>query len=242
MHAGSAARALDSLRPSGSAVRVPSGVRMAPMGSGSGAGIGRLLEAWDPAIDADEAAKLLLNDLPQELALRFVPRPGEAGVAPFLKRFKGRDLGSMLRDIASGDKALAKRWSLEKLLRVFGTLCLGVAYAHSKGVVHRDLKPAHILVGDNGELLIADWGAARSAAGPAGPEIATDLDALGAILHSILTLRSPADGPAGPPGIQAIAVKALAAHRELRYASAQALHQDICACLDASAPRGRKKP
>ncbi|MEK7470192.1 MAG: protein kinase [Planctomycetota bacterium] len=242
MHGGSAARALDSLRPTGTAARVPSGVRLAPMGAGPAAGIARLLEAWDARLDPDEAPRLLLNDLPQELALRFIPRPGEAGVAPFLKRFKGRDLGSLLGDIARGDKALAKRWTLEKLLRVFETLCLGLAYAHAKGVVHRDLKPAHILVGDDGEVLIADWGAARSSGGPGEAEAGADMDALGAILHSILTLRSPADGPPIPANIQAIAVKALAPRRELRYASAEALHQELCACLNEMPSRGRKKP
>jgi hypothetical protein len=242
MHGGNAAKALDALRPTGTAVRVPSGVRLAPMGSGPAAGIARLLEAWDPAVEADEAGKLLLNDLPAELSLRFVPKPGDSGVAPFLKRFKGRDLGSLLGDIARGDKALAKRWTLEKLLQVFDTLCLGVGYAHSKGVLHRDLKPAHILVGDDGEVMIADWGAARSTSGPGEGEAAADIDALGAILHSILTLRSPADGPPIPPKVQAIAVKALSARRELRFPTAQAFHDDLAACLEGMAPKGRKKP
>jgi hypothetical protein len=242
MNGGSASKALDALRPTGTAVRVPSGVRLAPMGAGPAAGIARLLEAWDPSLDPDTAGKLLLNDLPQELALRFVPKPGEAGVEPFLKRFKGRDLGSLLGDIARGDKALAKRWTLEKLLQAFDTLCLGVAFAHARGVVHRDLKPAHVLVGEDGEILLADWGTARSTSSPGDAEAGADVDALGAILHSILTLRSLADGPPIPAKVQAISTKALASKREVRYPTAQALHEDLSAFLQSPTARGRKKP
>jgi len=51
--------------------------------------------------------------------------------------------------------------SLGELLQVFLKVCDGVAFAHSRGVVHRDLKPDNIMVGDFGEVLVMDWGLAK---------------------------------------------------------------------------------
>jgi tRNA A-37 threonylcarbamoyl transferase component Bud32 len=56
-----------------------------------------------------------------------------------------------------GERGLA----LRGLLRRFLDVCNAVAYAHSRGVLHRDLKPGNIIVGQYGETLVVDWGLAK---------------------------------------------------------------------------------
>ena len=52
---------------------------------------------------------------------------------------------------------------LAEILRVFLRICETVAFAHSQGVIHRDLKPQNIMVGRFGEVLVLDWGVAKIA-------------------------------------------------------------------------------
>lgn len=85
-----------------------------------------------------------------------------------------------LRDVLSRP-ALRSQYPMVRLLGAFLQVTRALAYAHSRGVVHRDVKPENILLGDFGEVYLADWGIAR-----VEPE-------------STLQLHSEASSP--PPGI-----------------------------------------
>jgi len=55
-----------------------------------------------------------------------------------------------------------------RLLEAFVSICQAVAYAHSRGVLHRDIKPDNVMLGDFGEAMLLDWGLAKAMDKPDG--------------------------------------------------------------------------
>lgn len=57
-------------------------------------------------------------------------------------------------------KAPGSKYDLRAHLEVLIEVSNAVAYAHSRGIIHRDIKPQNVMVGDYGEVLLVDWGLA----------------------------------------------------------------------------------
>ena len=84
-----------------------------------------------------------------------------AGVYFSMKRIRGETLRAIIAKLADGSRIARRRYTLRRLLEIFISACNGVAFAHHRGVIHCDLKPANLMVGDYGEVLVMDWGMAQ---------------------------------------------------------------------------------
>lgn len=61
-----------------------------------------------------------------------------------------------------GEPREGRELTFRRLLRSVVEVCFALGYAHSRGVVHRDVKPANIMLGRFGETLLLDWGIAKT--------------------------------------------------------------------------------
>ncbi|GAB4188901.1 MAG: hypothetical protein Tsb0015_09300 [Simkaniaceae bacterium] len=148
-------------------------------------GMGEVLLAYDPAVDRHVALKIIRSELLkyEKIRKRFLKEAKIAGklthpsiVPIYTIHQEGDELyytmpyveGETLKQIINktkeneekGEKPHPIGISIPSLIRIFLNVCQAVSYAHSKGIIHRDLKAENIIVGKFGEVLILDWGIA----------------------------------------------------------------------------------
>src|SRR5258708_25052459 len=153
---------------------------------GSG-GMAEVVRAWDRDLHRFVAIKRMRPELDsKDDVLRFVKEAQvtgkleHPGIVPVhdlgidsqgrlcfsLKLIEGESLKSIIakrtsvQEISVGVRYKDVYTTL-RMIEIFISVCQAVAYAHSKGVIHRDLKPDNIMLGRYGEALVVDWGIAK---------------------------------------------------------------------------------
>jgi eukaryotic-like serine/threonine-protein kinase len=210
-----------------------------PIGRG---GMGAVYAVFDEWLGRDVALKVLtLPDQSERLIAeaRVAAQLEHPGILPLYDAGTlddGRAYYTMkLVDGVHLDDYARERTPLSDRLRVFQKLCDAVAFAHSRGVAHSDLKPANIMVGRFGEVVVMDWGigvagtptyrAPEQAAGDRDAAPAVDVYALGVILRALVA-------PDPPRPLVAVADRATAASAADRYEDAASLNREIGRYLD----------
>jgi eukaryotic-like serine/threonine-protein kinase len=83
------------------------------------------------------------------------------GIYFTMKYIRGECLVDVLDRIFMGDRAYMEKYDGFALLSMFRRVCDAVSFAHSQNVLHRDIKPHNIMVGEYGEVVLTDWGLAK---------------------------------------------------------------------------------
>lgn len=163
--------------------------RYTRMGEAGRGGMGVVLRVWDedlrrtvamkvaqgltpgagPADESTHRSSLLSRFLEEAQVNGQLDHPGivpvhelgidaEGEVYFTMRLVKGRTLAEILFDFVKHER---DGWTRTRALGVILKVCEAMSYAHSKGVIHRDLKLQNIMVGRFGEVYVMDWGVAK---------------------------------------------------------------------------------
>ncbi len=159
---------------------LPSPARFRDVGEIARGGMGSVRRVYDTLLRREVAMKIGDPGNPSyaQTALRFMEEAqitgqldhpnivavhdlgtGNDGVGVFftMKLVEGETLTSYIRNLHRADY---DHRAIERVLLIFLKICDALSFAHSRGVVHRDLKPDNVMVGSHGQVYLMDWGVA----------------------------------------------------------------------------------
>jgi hypothetical protein len=238
---------------------VPPGLELAEeIGRG---GMGRVFRARHVGLDRAVAVKLLPAALAGDLdfqarfsrearALAQLDHPHVVGVHDFGVTPGGQSY-LVMELMPGGTLAARLPMTAAEAVRVVAEICDGLACAHQRGIVHRDVKPANVLFDAAGHARLADFGIARLLDAPGGgltrpslvlgtpaymapesragapPDPRADVFAVGVLLHEAVTGRLPEGPPSGLPAVLASIIQRATASDPGRRPSAAALRDEL---------------
>src|SRR5680860_263649 len=134
--------------------------------------------------------------------------------------------GRSLRDVLRVEQLLP-----ERAAEIAGDAALGLHYAHERGLVHRDVKPGNILISDDGQVKVADFGIARAV----NAETVTQTAAVSGDSAVALAYKHVSEAPVTPsayddaisPQLDAVVLKAMAKAPDDRYQTAREFGADL---------------
>lgn len=252
-----------------------------PLGLG---GMGEVLRAQDLVLDRSVALKVQRADRPRLAAFlgearltAALPHPGIVPVHDVGRLLDGRsyytmpviegpDLTQAIAELRRVSDATAWRrttqgWTLRRLVEVIARVADALGYAHSRGIVHCDLKPGNIKLGRFGEVRLMDWGISTPVGevcpgktpayvcpeqvrgDPVAPT--NDVFGLGRLLGDLLFGRgrgsAPAQGPIPPTALVIIAQDCVAPLPDDRPGDATAVAERLRGWLDGDQRRERSR-
>ncbi len=258
-------------------------------------GMGAVYQAWDTVLKRWVALKVLVGTGARDEVARF---KREAQTAAALRHpsivgiYEVTELGdkhAISMEYIDGSSLAGGKLPAMKAAEIMAEVAEAVEYAHTRGIVHRDIKPHNVMLNREGRPFVMDFGLAKSIEGPshitmAGTVVGTpsymspeqaegrvsqvgkqsDVWSLGAVLYEVLTGRPPFKGtnpvetlkmvvqddpvppsrfnPAVLKDLETIVLKCLEKDRGRRYASAQALADDLRRFLRGQQIGARRAP
>ncbi len=194
-------------------------------------GMGTVYRAFDPAIQRPVAIKTVIKSAMDAADLQYaltrfrheaqaVGRLTHSRIAAIFDYGEDEDLAYIVMELVNGQSLFhhlqnKAKFELGEIAEIVRQLLDGLGYAHSQGVIHRDVKPSNILINDDGRIKITDFGIARldtstltqvgeimGSPGYMSPEqfVGTEIDersdiySVGVIAYELVTRRKPFSG------------------------------------------------
>ena len=234
-------------------------------------GMGVVYKAWESPLKRWVALKVLINTGGQEELIRFrreaqtaasLRHPGIVGI------FEVGDIGDqhvIAMEFVDGKSLAGEKLPAPKAAELLAHVARAVEFAHSRGIIHRDIKPHNIMVDREGKPFVMDFGLAKSLEGHSqitmsgtvvgtpsymAPEQAagkvaligksSDVYSLGAVLYELLTGLPPFKGPNPVETLSRVVNEDVTPPSKLNAAVPPDLETIVLKCLEKE--RARRYP